>query len=447
MTRNQNQQWHPGRRTRGVATSADTGGWPQASLDKAQPQIRSARKCQRSGTHPEGQKDQQIRQEVEHSSTTNWRVKTQHFVVVAECTSQPKKNKIQNLQKARKEPKRPSWKHLTENEIEDTSANSGTESDDKQKPSKTREPEEMERHTKGQTDKKARKPEKGRKRARGKTSPTGGGNQVTRQTRRTVDRTRRTSQDCTRVFPVKGAADALCNPETDVHGGAGGQAAGHAGLRGNPSHDAPEGLGPSSSPIPPPPPPASLQDKRAKGGLPLGNQGSRVLKSALPGFHLVEDIGNRWESRREVRGAKQRRDEEVPGLSEARDAFRNPNIGRAATSGREWGRNRGGVDIGVVTPRIGRPRGEEKARLLKLRRDRRELSDRGADHIADRVVAQDPISPTATSKGRDLPSGRELLRTCRKPCRDPTTVCEDDAGEPRGKVEKKYGNRCTTGWQ
>ena len=38
------------------------------------------------------------------------------------------------------------------------------------------------------TDKETRKPEKGRKRAGGKISPTGGGNQVTRQTRRTVRR-------------------------------------------------------------------------------------------------------------------------------------------------------------------------------------------------------------------------------------------------------------------
>ena len=92
--------------------------------------------------------------------------------------------------------------------------------------------------------KKTRKPKKRRKRTGRMKPPTGGRNQVTRQTRRAVNRTRGTSQDCTRVFPVNGAANALCNPETNVRGGSGSWAAGHAGLRGNPSYDAPESLGP-----------------------------------------------------------------------------------------------------------------------------------------------------------------------------------------------------------
>ena len=87
---------------------------------------------------------------------------------------------------------------------------------------------------------------------------------VSRQTSRAVDGPRGTSQDCTRVFPVKGAADALCNPEAGVLGEVGGQAAGRAGLGGNPRHNAPEGLGP--------PAPASLQDKWAEGGPALSNQ-------------------------------------------------------------------------------------------------------------------------------------------------------------------------------
>ena len=109
------------------------------------------------------------------------------------------------------------------------------------------------------------------KRAKREISPTGGGNQVTRQTRGTIDRPRGTSQDCTRVFPVKGAANALCNPETDVRGGT---CKGHAGFRGDPSYDTPKSSGPT--------PAASLQDKRAKGGPALSNQGSRVLESTLP---------------------------------------------------------------------------------------------------------------------------------------------------------------------
>ena len=258
-------------------------------------------------------------------------------------------------------------------------------------------------------------------------SPTGGRNQVTRQTRRAVYRTQGTSQDCTRVFPVKGAANALCNPETNVRGGSGSWAAGHAGLRGNPSFDAPESLGP---PLPLPP-----QASKTSGQKVFPRSATREAVSctgALPGLHFVEDIGNRGKSRREVRGAKQRRNREVPGFSEARHARGNPDIGRAATGSRGRRRSRRGVGVEVRTTRIGGPRGEEEATLLKLRRDRRELSDRGADrHVAK------PDPPHSNRQGRDLPSGRELPRTCCKPCRDPITVCEDGAGEPRGKVGKK----------
>ena len=93
------------------------------------------------------------------------------------------------------------------------------------------------------------------------------------------------------------------------------------------------------------PSPASLQDKRAKGGPTLSNQGSRVLESALPGLHFVEDIGNRWGRRREVRGAKQRRNGEVPRFSGAAHAPGNPDIGRATTSSRRRGRSRRMVGV------------------------------------------------------------------------------------------------------
>ena len=202
------------------------------------------------------------------------------------------------------------------------------------------------------TNRKTRKPKKGRKRTGRMKSPTGGRNQVTHQTRRAINRTRGTSQDCTRVFPVKGAANELCNPETTVRGGSGNGAAGHAGLRGNPSYDAPESLGPPLSP-------ASLQDKQAKGGPSLSHKRSRLLEGALPGLHFVEDIGNRGKSRREVRGAKQRRNREVPGFSEAGHTPGNPDIGRAATSNRGRGRSRRGVGVEVRTTRIGGPRGEK----------------------------------------------------------------------------------------
>ena len=229
------------------------------------------------------------------------------------------------------------------------------------------------------------------KRAKRGISPTGGGNQVTRQTRGTIDRPRGTSQDCTRVFPVKGAANALCNPETDVRGGTCNWAAGHAGFRGDPSYDTPKSSGPT--------PAASLQDKRAKGGPALSNQGSRVLESTLPGLHFVEDIGHRWGSRREMRGAKQRRDGEVPCFSRAAYTPGNPDIGRATTSSRRRGRSRRRVGVEGRTTRIRGSRREKEARFLEFRRNRRELGDCGADHVPDGIVAQDPIPSTATSKG------------------------------------------------
>ena len=146
------------------------------------------------------------------------------------------------------------------------------------------------------TNRKTRKPKKGRKRRGRKKSPTGGRNQVTRQTRRAVDRIRGTSQDCTRIFPVKGADNALCNPETDVHGDL---AVGPRAMRDSEAIQATtlRRLGQ--------PTPASLQDQRAKGGPSLSHKRSRVLEGALPGLYFVEDIGNRGRSRREVRGAKQ----------------------------------------------------------------------------------------------------------------------------------------------
>ena len=117
-----------------------------------------------------------------------------------------------------------------------------------------------------------------------------------------------------------------------------------------------------------------------------------------------------------MRGAEQRGNREIPGLSEARDAPGNPDVGRAATSG--WRREGNGWETeegstsGVGTSRIGRPRGEEEARLLKFRRDRRELRDRGADHIADRVVPQNPISTAATGEGVITPTVKYLSHTC-----------------------------------
>ena len=93
------------------------------------------------------------------------------LVVVAECMSQPHEKRKKKARRAREEPKRPSWKHHTGRGIEDTSANSGTEITDKREPPKTREPEQTERHTKGQTDEETRRQEKERKQAGGNHQP------------------------------------------------------------------------------------------------------------------------------------------------------------------------------------------------------------------------------------------------------------------------------------
>ena len=196
------------------------------------------------------------------------------------------------------------------------------------------------------------------------------------------------------------------------------------------------------TPSPPPPPPQASKTSGQKVAPTLSNKGSRVLESTLPGLHFVEDIGNRWGSRRQVRGAKQRRDGEVPGFSGAAHAPGNPDIGRSTTSSGRRGRSRRIVGVEGRTTRIGLSRREKEARLLKLRRDRRELGDRGADHIPDGVMVQDPIPPTATSKGVISPAVENFSAHATSRGRDPTAACEDDA-----KAERKHGNRCRTDWQ
>ena len=128
-------------------------------------------------------------------------------------------------------------------------------------------------------------------------------------------------------------------------------ATGPRAMRDSEGIQAPKSLGP--------PAPARIEDKQAKGGPSLSNQGSRVLESALPGFHLVEDIGNRGRSRREVRGAEQRGNREVPGFSGAAHAPGNPDTGRATTSSRRRGMCRRMVGVEGRTTRIGGVSGGE----------------------------------------------------------------------------------------
>ena len=165
---------------------------------------------------------------------------------------------------------------------------------------------------------------------RGGKSPARGREQTARKARGAANRIRGTSQDCTRVFPVKGAADALCNPEANILRGVGSMATGRAGFRRNPSHNAPKGLGPPTT--------ASLQNERAEGGTTLGNTGSRVLEGPFALLNVMKNICHRGGSRGEVGGPEQRRDRKIPGFRETRNPPGDPDVSREATGGR---RNRG----------------------------------------------------------------------------------------------------------
>ena len=118
----------------------------------------------------------------------------------------------------------------------------------------------------------------------------------------------------------------------------------------------------------------------------------------------MEDIGNRRRGRGEVRGAKQRGNREIPGLSEARDAPGNPYTGRAASSDKRRGGNRGGGRHRGGDPQ---DRGEDRrqqASQAQARSPNVNSATAVTDHIADRVVAQNPISTAATSKGVITPT-------------------------------------------
>ena len=100
--------------------------------------------------------------------------------------------------------------------------------------------------------------------------PPGTTDLITGQTAGVVESFGGPPKDCTRVFPMKGAADALRNPKADVPGCVAGQATHGARLRGNPRDKLTQGQGPPSS--------ASLQDERTEGGTQGGHLKGSVLE-------------------------------------------------------------------------------------------------------------------------------------------------------------------------
>ena len=109
------------------------------------------------------------------------------------------------------------------------------------------------------------------------------------------------------------------NPEANVPRGVGGMTTGRAGLRRNPSHNAPKGLGPPAS--------TSLQDKWAECGPTFGNARGRVLGGPFTLLNLVKNIGHRGGGRGEV-GAKSPRPPE-PSRGTQTSAGRRPAAGGA----------------------------------------------------------------------------------------------------------------------
>ena len=85
-------------------------------------------------------------------------------------------------------------------------------------------------------------------------------------------------KDCTRVFPVKGAVDALCNPKTDVPRHVSVHAPHGVRLGGKPGDDLTQCLGPPS--------PACLQNKRAKGGTQRSHLGRGIQEKCACGSRL-----------------------------------------------------------------------------------------------------------------------------------------------------------------
>ena len=111
--------------------------------------------------------------------------------------------------------------------------------------------------------------------------------------------------------------------------------------------------------------------------------------TARASFNLVKNISNRRRSRREVGGAEQKRDGEVPSLSKTGHTSGDPDLGRTTTSSRG-------------------PRREKEARLLNVRRDRSELRHSGAHHVTIGVVTQNLVAAAAAGEGMVSPTVQYL---------------------------------------
>ena len=120
----------------------------------------------------------------------------------------------------------------------------------------------------------------------------------------------------------------------------------------------------------------------------------------------MKHISYGWAGSGEEGGAEDGGNREIPGLGEARDATGDPYVSRAATSGGVRGQVRGQARAGVTGVR--RFGGKQEARFLKFRRDGGELGHGGADDVADRVMAKNPVASPGATNGVITPPVKNL---------------------------------------
>ena len=172
---------------------------------------------------------------------------------------------------------------------------------------------------------------------------------VSSQAEGTIDRHGGPPEDCTRVFPIKGAADALCNPKADVPRSVAGQATHGTRLRRNPCDDLTKGWGPPHS--------AGLQDQRTEGG----TQGSNLRGSVLKGVFAGPDLIKKNQPRRERPRRERRCEGGTPG---------DPNVRGTAPADRGGVMIRAMIGAGAGAPGVRWPwrEEEEEAALFQLLR-------------------------------------------------------------------------------
>ena len=149
--------------------------------------------------------------------------------------------------------------------------------------------------------------------------------------------------------------------------------------------------------------------------------------TARASFNLVKNISNRRRSRREVGGAEQKRDGEVPSLSKTGHTSGDPDLGRTTTSSRG-------------------PRREKEARLLNVRRDRSELRHSGAHHVTIGVVTKNLVAAAAAGEGMVSPTVQYLTTNGASRVMIPKRHAEA-ALQSSTKEEKGHGYQQTKDWR